>query len=222
MDKHITILIKNASQEDIDALSDICDQQRTKLIKTDERKDEKLKYFSIFTNTEVFNKIKSLTNLELIPTAYTELRLISDESDEWIKLFSDILKDTRVARAKENDVNSRFVKFLKTINDIEVLNEISKYSGHLNKFQEQAITTRKDILLGNDNINEKMTEMIKSLELDIKALREQTGLSRVDFAKLFKIPYRTVEDWENKKSTCSTYLYALIKKDLIARGYDVK
>ena len=36
-------------------------------------------------------------------------------------------------------------------------------------------------------------------------------MNRKEFAAYFGIPYRTVEDWENKKSTCSSYLFELMK-----------
>ena len=32
--------------------------------------------------------------------------------------------------------------------------------------------------------------------MDIRELRESTGMSRAAFAKEFGIPYRTLEDWE--------------------------
>jgi hypothetical protein len=61
---------------------------------------------------------------------------------------------------------------------------------------------------------EEMTENIKSMSCDILLLREKTGLNRREFADYFGIPYRTVEDWENKKSSCSSYLYNLIKEKI--------
>jgi DNA-binding transcriptional regulator YiaG len=100
-----------------------------------------------------------------------------------------------------------------------VLNIIEKYSAYLNEVQKRSLRARQDVLLGNKQaFIEEMDEFIKSDCVDVKSLREKTGMTRVDFCKYFDIPYRTVEDWENKKSTCSSYLYKLMVKDLINSG----
>lgn len=39
-------------------------------------------------------------------------------------------------------------------------------------------------------------------------------MNRKQFATYFGIPYRTVEDWENKKSNISSYLFNLMVEKL--------
>lgn len=48
----------------------------------------------------------------------------------------------------------------------------------------------------------------------IKELRKKTGLTQKEFSEYFKIPFRTVQNWEYGKSPCSIYLYELIKYKL--------
>ena len=38
------------------------------------------------------------------------------------------------------------------------------------------------------------------MDNDVKELRLKTGMNRKEFSNYFGIPYRTIEDWENKKS----------------------
>lgn len=46
--------------------------------------------------------------------------------------------------------------------------------------------------------------------MNIKEIRESTGLSRAAFAKEFGIPYRTLEDWEAGKRKAPDYVYGMI------------
>lgn len=54
--------------------------------------------------------------------------------------------------------------------------------------------------------------------MNILDLRLKTGMSRSQFSKYFKIPYRTLEDWEKGKSKCSKYLLLLIEYKLNKEG----
>lgn len=47
----------------------------------------------------------------------------------------------------------------------------------------------------------------------IKELRENAGMTRKDFCSYFEIPYRTLQDWELKKSACSIYLFKLMEEN---------
>ena len=51
------------------------------------------------------------------------------------------------------------------------------------------------------------------------AIRKQTGMNKKEFAAWLGVPYRTMEDWENKKTTCATYLFELMKSKLKIDGY---
>lgn len=46
---------------------------------------------------------------------------------------------------------------------------------------------------------------------EIKELREQMGMNRVEFCEYFGIPYRTVQDWEADKRDLPDYVLNLMK-----------
>lgn len=47
---------------------------------------------------------------------------------------------------------------------------------------------------------------------EIRALREQYGLTRQQFCDVLEIPYRTVQSWELGERSCPLYTYMMIKK----------
>lgn len=52
----------------------------------------------------------------------------------------------------------------------------------------------------------------------INELREQSGMSRPQFAEYFGIPYRTLQDWELGNRKCPTYLLDLMQYKLQNEG----
>ena len=46
---------------------------------------------------------------------------------------------------------------------------------------------------------------------EVKELREQMGMNRVEFCEYFGIPYRTVQDWEADKRDLPDYVLNLMK-----------
>ena len=52
----------------------------------------------------------------------------------------------------------------------------------------------------------------------IKDLRAKTGMTQKAFAEYFRIPKRTVEDWEYEKRKCPDYLVDLIHYKLLKEG----
>jgi len=44
----------------------------------------------------------------------------------------------------------------------------------------------------------------------VKELREQMGMNRVEFCEYFGIPYRTVQDWEAEKRELPDYVLRLM------------
>lgn len=56
------------------------------------------------------------------------------------------------------------------------------------------------------------------VKYDIKTLRKRTGWTRTKFAQYFKIPYKTVENWESYVNFCSSYLYNLMEYKLKNEG----
>ena len=53
-------------------------------------------------------------------------------------------------------------------------------------------------------------EAIKDGIETVKELRSLTGMTRQSFADFFKIPYRTVENWERGDRECPEYLFELM------------
>ena len=52
----------------------------------------------------------------------------------------------------------------------------------------------------------KMTEC----QIEIKKLREQTGMNRKEFCEYFDIPYRTVTEWERGNRNAPDYVLRLL------------
>lgn len=48
--------------------------------------------------------------------------------------------------------------------------------------------------------------------MSIKGLRESTGLSQNDFARLFQIPVGTLRNWEQGTSNCPKYVYLMLHR----------
>ena len=47
-------------------------------------------------------------------------------------------------------------------------------------------------------------------QIEIKKLRESTGLNRKEFCELFDIPYRTVTEWERGNRNPPDYVIRLL------------
>lgn len=216
MKRKITLAVNN-TDENIELIQKTCKELGLELKKT--RFMKNYYYFYIVGDTADFNKLKEVFPNEIITTYHADLGNIADCDDEWLEKFEEALKLMNEAKNATSRANRYFHEFIMPIKDIEVLNAIEKYSAHMNDIQRETIRTRQDVLSGNKKaFEEEMTEVALSLDCDVKELRAKTGMSRADFAKYFGIPYRTVEDWENKKSTCSSYLFNLMKKDLERDG----
>jgi DNA-binding transcriptional regulator YiaG len=51
-------------------------------------------------------------------------------------------------------------------------------------------------------------------QMTYKELREQSGMTRFQFAEYFEIPYRTALKWETGERKCSEYLLKLMEYKL--------
>lgn len=51
--------------------------------------------------------------------------------------------------------------------------------------------------------------------MTIKEIREYSGLSRAAFAREYKIPVRTLEDWEAERRTPPEYLILLLERAVV-------
>jgi DNA-binding transcriptional regulator YiaG len=54
--------------------------------------------------------------------------------------------------------------------------------------------------------------------MTFKEMREQSGMSRQEFAKYFGIPYRTIQSWELSDRKCPQYLLELMEYKLRNEG----
>ena len=54
--------------------------------------------------------------------------------------------------------------------------------------------------------------------MTLKELRELSGMTRVQFADYFDIPYRTIQDWELGNRKCNDYIIALLEYKLRNEG----
>lgn len=46
----------------------------------------------------------------------------------------------------------------------------------------------------------------------IKEIRENTGMSRAEFSRVYNIPIRTLEDWEAGRRKCPEYVVSLLRR----------
>lgn len=54
--------------------------------------------------------------------------------------------------------------------------------------------------------------------MTVKQLRALTGMTQQAFAEYFKIPHRTIQNWEGGQRKCPDYLSSLIKYKLENEG----
>lgn len=54
--------------------------------------------------------------------------------------------------------------------------------------------------------------------MTVKKLREQSGMSRNQFAEFFGVPYRTLQNWELGERQCPEYVISLMKYKLEKEG----
>lgn len=61
-----------------------------------------------------------------------------------------------------------------------------------------------------ENDIESMNLIFKISKMDFRELRELSGYSRPDMSRKYKIPLRTLQDWETKKREPPLYVTILI------------
>lgn len=229
MKRHITLLVENFNEEGIAELINYCKYHKLdfkyRYGKVDAFKDylgdgiAPLYYFTIFGNTKDYEEMNNYFEGKIILTDYAEICNVADEGDEFEERFKNLINILRESQHKSIKANDELTKFLMPIKNIKLLEEIKHYSCYMNDFQKEILETRIYITKGErEVVDEQFLDDMLSLHNDVKLLRECTGMNRKEFANYFKIPYRTVEDWENKKSTCSNYLYRLMVKELNRNG----
>lgn len=58
--------------------------------------------------------------------------------------------------------------------------------------------------------------------MNIKEIRESTGMNKKEFAEYFGIPYRTLQDWELGNRKAPEYVYSMIAKIIELTGLDTQ
>ena len=62
--------------------------------------------------------------------------------------------------------------------------------------------------------------------MEIKELRNKTGLSQVKFGEFYNIPMRTIQNWESNVNKCPGYVLQLLERavmeDLKAGKFETK
>lgn len=228
--RHITLLLENGKQSDLDIIKEWCIKNniefnyrysRNNGIQYNSNEEiAPLYYFTIFSDTKHYLELKNIIGDKLMTTDFADICNIADSDDNFEIKFKDLINLLSENQHLELKVNKEFLNFIKEIDNIELLNEIKNYSGHMTPHQRKMLDDRIKIVDGNiDDVHEEFLDDMLSVHCDVKTLREKTGMTRREFCNYFEIPYRTVEDWEAKKSICSTYLFKLMEDKLKTNGF---
>ena len=233
MMRKITLLLKDVSQKDIEKLETYCKDKNITMVCTDkvmyhngrliDAKSNKiipLYDFYIVSDTNGFNELNEYMDKRIITTGFADISNIADKDDKFEQDLKNCITLMEKASATVHKANTAFHEFIMPIKETKILNALQDYSVHMNDTQKRTLRTRIAICSGEREKNDEewIAEML-SVHCDVKELREKTGMNRKEFCKYFNIPYRTVEDWENKKSTCAVYLFNLMKEKLERDNY---
>lgn len=227
MARTITILLEDAHIEDREKIENYCKEnnlgftyrysRNRSFFKTSPFNESNedivpLWYFTIFGTTKDYDALNTIMDNRLLLTDFAEFGNLADKDEDFMSKLVECVEECRLLTFKEMNCNRRFCDFIKMIDDPKTLNAfVDSYGGLFSDFQKKLVQNRMDILNNEQHYSkEEMLEVAKSLSCDVSKLRELTGMTRRAFADYFEIPYRTVEDWEKKKSTCSSYLYKLM------------
>lgn len=172
-------------------------------------------YFSIFGDTNDYNNFCKSINCEVLTTEHSEFCNIANLDDDFTLKLENTISNLKQNINFNSKINRIFLDFIKPIKDSKTLIAFEKmYGCYLTDYQKKIIRDRIDILNGESHFQEEMLEFIHSLDCDVLKLRKKTNMNRKQFSEYFEIPYRTVEDWENKKSNISSYLFKLMIEKL--------
>ena len=59
-----------------------------------------------------------------------------------------------------------------------------------------------------------MLNSIKEFSMDIKEIRQRTGLSQAKFGEYFEVPVRTIQKWERNGSVPPEYIPKMMERIL--------
>lgn len=226
MKRHITLMIENANKKDIENLKNFCKKNklqfkyrygRESTYEIFDKEDEiaPLYYFYIFGDTNDYNMLNDYMEDRIVLTDFAEICNIADLDDSFELDLKNCLDIIQKAKNSGLSADRKLLDLIKPITNVDLLKELQKYNGYMTQRQRQMLQDRIDIVSGErEKVDEEFREGMLALHCDVKELRLRTGMNRKQFAQYFEIPYRTVEDWENKKSSCSTYLFKLMEEKL--------
>lgn len=212
----IDLFIEN-NEDDIKKIKEICNDYSLNFRFKDIKNGQF--YFSIDSDTEGFELLNTLMGGIINPTKYSEICNLADAEDNYYEINLKLLVNVceEAADSIEHS-NSLFFNFLKS-NSIEVLEFFrDNFASEITDFQKKCLEVNIAIKKKDFSKLKNSYEIENPDEVDIKYLRNLTGMNQKDFSIYFGIPVRTLQDWENKKSKCAIYLYNLMLKDLINNG----
>lgn len=231
MNRHITLMLENGTKEDLNKIKNWCKENKIEFAYRYSRdnggnrqfemeaKPAPLYYFTIFTDTAHYYDLSNIMGEKLLTTDFADFSNQIDCDDTFENRWKEFLSLTDKNRNSENKANRMLLNMIMPIKNASVLRAMLPYQGFMTDSQKKMIDDRIKIIDGKmEEIQEQFTDDIMSIHTDVKELRARTGMSRREFCRYFKIPYRTVEDWETKKSTCATYLYKLMEEKLKNNG----
>lgn len=77
---------------------------------------------------------------------------------------------------------------------------------------KEIVSTTNDIMpINHDQENRRSIYMDPETKMKITELRESTGMNRREFCEYFKIPYRTVTEWERDNRHAPDYVIRLLE-----------
>lgn len=228
--RHISLMLDNGTVEDIIKIKDWCKRHKVEFefrysksnVRAEaifEDKPNTYYYFYIIGNTKNYESLKKLMGEKVLTTDLADICNIADLDDTFEKEFSVLINELGTANRQSTRADRKLLDFVKKYNNLDILIGMKEYSGHMSIRQREILDTR--IKLAENKKEEVMEEFVSdmmSVHTDVKSLRMRTGMNRREFAEYLKIPYRTIEDWENRKASCSTYLYELMEYKLKNEG----
>lgn len=101
---------------------------------------------------------------------------------------------------------------LKVCNDLEAAeNFLDLIKSDPNYESEIAEGQEYSIVPFECSVQEFIDEVMPTVGMMVKRLREKTGLNITKFSEKYGIPYRTLQNWERGINECPFYVYSLLE-----------
>lgn len=212
MRRHITLVITNYEDGDIDKLNRTCEKYHVDISNERIELSSKCYFFTLFSDNETYRKIEADFGKKFYFEDLAALGVIADCDDQFLEDFSKILEGMRNVNKIEVNVSRDFARLLNKIDKMEVLDEIATYDDYFNDRQLRMLE-RAMAWLKNGKTAE---ELVKEIECgDMKELLRHTDMTMKQLSEYLEVPYRTLQDWVSGKSKCASYVFELIRYRLI-------